>query len=317
METLLPKLGFASQTSLHAAHKPPATPPYTPAKHKRRLERSDSPASSIHPTETSSPAKKVLKRTPSDNVLVVELPDGEIVSLPDTDIVSPSELEEAEDYLSEIHSEEQVAEPNYESDSDSDSDSDSGISSRFARLDCEDQEEESEMTQKRMERRLSKRVSVRVFKRPHSQSADGDSRATDTDDVDERSGDASIRRLRRRVLDPVGGPFDWESETSSSSEDFTHDERGRFPDTLEYLASQGLETPIQGHRDATYQQIDTMGQLDPCQSSHAPPSHVDASLVDYDALQAPDLRNQGTVIPCPLKQQSGCSGKDANMATLE
>jgi hypothetical protein len=219
METLLPKLGFASQTSLHAAHYPPATPPYTPAKHKRRLERSDSPASSIHPTETSSPAKKVLKRTPSDNVLVVELPDGEIVSLPDTDIVSPSELEEAEDYLSEIHSEEQVAEPSYESDSDSDSDSDSGISSRFARLDCEDQEEESEMTQKRIERRLSKRVSVRVFKRPHSQSADGDSRATDTDDVDERSGDASIRRLRRRVLSPVGGPIDWEYETSSPEPD--------------------------------------------------------------------------------------------------
>jgi len=217
METLLPKLGFASQTSLHAAHKPPATPPYTPAKHKRRLERSDSPASSIHPTETSSPAKKVLKRTPSDNVLVVELPDGEITSLPHTDMVSPSELEEAEDYLSEIHSDDDSVEPTYESDSDSDSDS--GISSRFARLDCEDQEEELEMAQKRLERRLSKRVSIRVFKRPHSQSADGDTRATDTDDADERSGDVSIRRLRRRVLSPVGGPIDWEYATSSPEPD--------------------------------------------------------------------------------------------------
>jgi len=217
MEALLPRLGFASQTSLHAEHKPPATPPYTPAKHhKRRLERSDSPAS-IHPTETSSPAKKVLKRTPSDNVLVVELPDGELASLPDTDIVSPSELEEAEDYLSEIHSDDHDVEPTYESDPDSDSDSDSGISSRFARLDCEDQEEESEMTQKRLERRLSKRISIRVFKRPHSQSADGDTGATDTDG--ERSGDASIRRLRRRVLSPVGGPIDWEYETSSPEPD--------------------------------------------------------------------------------------------------
>ncbi|KAM0704267.1 hypothetical protein Q7P35_008500 [Cladosporium inversicolor] len=221
METLLPKLGFASQTSLHAAHYPPATPPYTPAKHKRRLERSDSPASSVHPTETSSPAKKVLKRTPSDNVLVVELPDGEIVSLADTDIVSPSELEEAEDYLSEIHSDDHATEPTYESDSvsDSDSDSDSGISSRFARLDCEDQEEESEMTQKRLERRLSKRVSIRVFKRPHSQSANGDTGTTDTDDAIERSGDASIRRLRRRMLSPVGGPIDWEYATSSPEPD--------------------------------------------------------------------------------------------------
>lgn len=221
METPLPKMGFASQTSLHAAHYPPATPPYTPAKHKRRLERSDSPASLIHPTETSSPAKKVLKRTPSDNVLVVELPDGEIVSLADTDVVPPSELEEADDYLSELPSDDHADEPTYESDSDveSDSDSDSGISSRFARLDCEDQEEESEMTQKRLERRLSKRVSIRVFKRPHSQSANGDAGATDTDDANERSGDASIRRLRRRMLSPVGGPIDWEYATSSPEPD--------------------------------------------------------------------------------------------------
>lgn len=40
-----------------------------------------------------------------------------------------------------------------DSDPDYDSDSDSGISSRFARLDCEDQEEEYEMAQKRFERR--------------------------------------------------------------------------------------------------------------------------------------------------------------------
>lgn len=230
-----------------------------------------------------------------------------------TGIVFPSEIEEAEEYLSEVHCDDHAVEPTYESDSDSDS----GLSSRFARLNCEDQEEESEMTQKRLERRLSKRVDIGVFKRPHSQSGNGDTTASDTDDADERSGDASIRRLRRRVLDPVGGPIDWEYATSPLSEDFTHDEIGWFPDTLEYSASQELETPFQGDRDETYQQMDTTGQLLPCQSSHAPPSHVDASPVDYDALQAPDLRNQGTVIPCPLKQQNGCSGKDANMATLE
>ena len=218
METLHPKLGFASQTSLHVGQRqrPPATPPYTPAKPKRPFERSDSPASSIYPAETSSPAKKVLKRTASDDFLVMELPDVEIGSLPDTEVVSPSELEEAEDYLSEIHSNDNdVDEPSYELDSDSDS----GISSRFAILDCGEQEEENEMTQKRLSRRLSKRVSIRVFKRPHSQSADGDAAATDTDDAGERNGDASARRLRRRVLSPVGGPIDWEDAMSSPEPD--------------------------------------------------------------------------------------------------
>ena len=230
METLHPNSSFSSQTSLHAAHKPPATPPYTPAKFKRPFERSDSPALSIHPTETSSPAKKVLKRTPSDNVLVVELPDGEIESFADADVVSPSELEEAEDYLSDTRSElvdpthearSEIVEPAYETDSDSDSeydsdiDSDSGISDRFSKLNCEEQDEQSELTQKRLERRLSKRVSIRVFKRPHSQSANGDNGATDTDDEDERNGNESVRRLRRRMLSPVGGPIDWEDERSS------------------------------------------------------------------------------------------------------
>lgn len=220
METLHAKLGFASQTSLHAAHNPPATPPYTPARHhKRPFERSDSPASSIHPTETSSPAKKALKRTASNSVLVIELPDGDGGSLPpDTDVVSPSELEEAEeaeDYVSEIHSDIIDFEPSYHSVSDSDSDSDSGISSRFSRLNCGEQEEQEEMAAKRQQRRLSKRVSIRVFKRPHSQSADGDTAATDTDDANERNGDASVRRLRRRMLSPVGGPVDWEDGRSS------------------------------------------------------------------------------------------------------
>ena len=230
METLHPNSSFSSQASLHAAQRPPATPPYTPAKFKRPFERSDSPALSIHPTETSSPAKKVLKRTASDNVLVVELPDGEIESFADADVVSPSELEEAEDYLSDTHSEivdttyetrSEIVEPAYETDSDSeydsdsDSDSDSGISSRFSKLNCEEQEEQSEMAQKRLERRLSKRVSIRVFKRPHSQRAHSDAGATDTDDVDARNGNESVRRLRRRMLSPVGGPIDWEDSRSS------------------------------------------------------------------------------------------------------
>jgi hypothetical protein len=197
------------------------------------------------------------------------------------------------------------------------------------------------MTQKRLERRLSKRVGIRVFKRTHSQSADGDTAATDTDDTDERSGDASHRPLRRRVLSPIGGPVDWEYETSCPEPDpfpvlgspqqvsrqapevqrsyasvLKHETRW-FPDTLRDVASQDLETPFQGGRDGTSQRVDTTGNFDPYQSSHAPPGHVDADPVHYDALQAPDLQNQGKVIPCPLKQQNGCSGKDANMASLE
>ena len=216
MDTLLPKLAFASQPNFHAGHKPPATPPQTPAKFKRPFERSDSPASSIHPTETSSPAKKVLKRTTSDNVLVVELPDVEIGSIPDTEIVSPSELEEVEDDQSDTHFDgDEDVEPTYELESDSDS----GISDRFAKLGCGDQDEEFEMTQNRLSRRLSKRSSIRVFKRPHSQSADGDTAATDTEDADGRNGDASIRRLRRRVLSPMGEPIDYEDATSSPEPD--------------------------------------------------------------------------------------------------
>lgn len=218
MDTLHPKSGFASQTSL-SGHNPPATPPYTPAKpkHKRRLERSDSPASSIHPAETSSPAKKVLKRTASDSLIVVELPDGEPSSLLDIDIdvevevMSPAELEEAEEYILDIESDIDGADSALESDSDSDS----GISEQFSKLNCDEQQEEKEMTEARLQRRLSKRSSLRVYKRPHSQSANGDTNITDTDDEDERSGDASIRRLRRRMLSPVGGPVDWEDGRSS------------------------------------------------------------------------------------------------------
>lgn len=208
METLHPKAGFGSQTNL-SGHTAPATPPYTPAKHKRRFERSDSPASSIHPTETSSPAKKVLKRTGSDSILVVELPEGDLDELesllgPEVEVVSPAELEEAEDYLTES-----------QDDDTDDSDSDSGISSRFEKLSCGDREEESEMTKKRRERRLSKRTSSRVFKRPHSQSANSDTEVTDTDAVDDRSRTGSVKRLRRRVHDALVGTVDLEEWRSS------------------------------------------------------------------------------------------------------
>lgn len=199
---------FTSQTSL-STHTSPATPPYTPTKYKRSLEVSNSPASSIHPTETISPAKKALKRTASDGVLVIELRDNDFESVVGADAISPAELEEAEDYLSESQSEVD------DSDDDSGPESDSGISDRFSKLNCDEQEEELEMIQKRLQRRLSKRTSLRVFKRLHSQTTNSENGDTDTDDPNDHSGSANARRLRRRMLSPVGKPIDWEEAMSS------------------------------------------------------------------------------------------------------
>jgi hypothetical protein len=205
-----PSFTCTSQLKL-SAHNSPATPPYTPAKAKRPFDKSDSPASSIHPTETSSPAKKVLKRTASDGVLVVELPDNDSGSLVGVSAVSPAELEEAEDYLSESQSELD------DSEHDSEPESDSGISERFSKLNCDEQEEELEMTQKRLQRKLGKRTSLRMFKRLHSQTTNSDNEDADADERNDRSGGASIRSVRRRMLSPVpnGDPIDWEEAMSS------------------------------------------------------------------------------------------------------
>lgn len=213
----------SSSPSIHPTEtSPPAkkgfksaetTPPYTPARQQRLFEKSYSPAWSVHPIETSSPAEEALERIESDNLPAVELPEGDSSSFPDA--VSPLELEEAEDVLSETRS--YVDEPTYESGSDSDFDS--GISSRFSRLNCEEQEEQSEMAQRRLERRLSKRVTPRVIKRPHSQSADYD------------NGDAGIRRLRRlrrRVLKLIGGPIGWEDGNSSPELDVFDSPKKKF-----------------------------------------------------------------------------------------
>lgn len=109
--------------------------------------------------------------------------------------------------MSEIHFE--------TDDFESDPESDSGISSQFAKLDFSDRDEESEMTKKRRERRLSKRTGSRVFKRPHSESANSDTEATDDDTANDRSGDTSVRRLRRRVQGPAGGKIDVSDRTGS------------------------------------------------------------------------------------------------------
>lgn len=96
-----------------------------------------------------------------------------------------------------------------------------------------------------------------------------------------------------------------------------HDHKDWFPQNLTDIDRQDLEKQFQGDSEETYRQVDTTGKLTHCQSSHVPLGHVDAGPVHCDAIQASDLRKPGTVIPCPLKLKSGCSGKDENMASLE
>ena len=96
LEALYSTSGFTSEASLsgHRLH----TPPYTPHRAtKRRLERADSPAStvgSIHPADTHSPAKKAAKRSVPDNITVEELAEGDAGYSADIDVVYPEELEE-------------------------------------------------------------------------------------------------------------------------------------------------------------------------------------------------------------------------------
>ncbi|KAK1076408.1 hypothetical protein LTR33_008972 [Friedmanniomyces endolithicus] len=210
--------GFTSETSLSGTR--PHTPPYTPYRNKgkrtRLTPRSDTPASSIHPTETVSPPKKhATKRqaTEEDGVRVEELAETDPAYLSDdVSIVYPASLEEASG-LSTANSE-------YGDDELSSSASDmeaggevaseaggNGITHRMSRLRCAD---EAEFEAGRMQRRLSKRMGSRVFKRSHSQSVKGPPEGMVEEVVDfEGMGDqdleASARRLRRRVRGPEDG----------------------------------------------------------------------------------------------------------------
>lgn len=221
METMHPISGFTSETSL-SGHNGPATPPYTPARHKRRLERSDSPASSIHPAETSSPAKKVIKRTVPDTITVSELTESDLGYLTDLDVVYPDELEE----LSSLSD---VDHYNVSTDEvDSDVDSDIGLTSRLSRLDCSDDHEtkdEVEMEKARRERRLSRRHGSRVFKRSHSQSLKSGTAVpeafsdVDLDAIDDQDFAGGVRRLRRRTKGPGGVKEVFEDVGSSAEQE--------------------------------------------------------------------------------------------------
>ena len=190
METLHSTSGFTSEASLSSNY--PHTPPYTPHRTKRGLERSGSPASarSIQPAETSSPAKKAARRYVSDDVKVEELTEGDAGYITDVDVVYPQELEEIE------------SDSDDESASSRNDDSDGGITNRLSRLDCDDSPE-AEFERKRREKHLRKRMDARVFKRSHSQSVKSDTETTDPDAMADHDLSASARRLRRRVRGPT------------------------------------------------------------------------------------------------------------------
>jgi hypothetical protein len=200
METLHPTSGFTSEASLPSAARP-HTPPYTPRHHyrpnkgKRRLERSDSPPSSIHPTETSSPAKKAAKRVARDSVKVEELTEGDVGYHTDLDVVYPEELEEVDssDGDDELSS------------TDGDKSDTGALTRRLSRMRCGDENAETNFEKGRRLRRMSKRMGSRVFKRSHSESIKGDSEVTDLDAMNDHDRAASQRRLRRRVRGPTDG----------------------------------------------------------------------------------------------------------------
>nr|POE75805.1 hypothetical protein CFP56_67824 [Quercus suber] len=208
METLQPVSAIASQTNLH--DPAPHTPPFTPARGKRRLERSDSPASSIHPTETCSPAKKIVKRTVSDHVKVEELKEGDVGYQTDVEVIYPQELEEAE---SNSDGDDEM------SSTDAD-DPDELITRRLSRM-CYDDRPEADFEKERRRRHLMRRAGDRAsFKRSHSQSLKSDDMdfTTDLDAMDDHDLTASQRRLRRRVRGPRDAEVVYEEVLRSSPE---------------------------------------------------------------------------------------------------
>jgi len=206
--------GFTSETSLSGTR--PHTPPYTPYRNKgkrtRLTPRSDSPASSIHPTETVSPPKKhAAKRqaTEGDSVRVEELAESDPAYLSDVSIVYPASLEEASG-LSTANSEYGDDELSSSASDDMeprDMAPDAGgaeITHRMSRLRCAD---EADFEAGRMQRRLSKRMGSRMFKRSHSQSVKAPAEemveeVMDVDGMGDQDLEASARRLRRRVRGP-------------------------------------------------------------------------------------------------------------------
>ncbi|KAF2772555.1 hypothetical protein EJ03DRAFT_187568 [Teratosphaeria nubilosa] len=213
--------GFTSEASLSSSHQP-RTPPDTPHQpqadlpqhqfntnnKRRRFSRSDSPVSSIHPTETSSPAKKAAKRTAvaaEDNVQVQELLEGDAGYQTDLDVIYPEELEEVE---SSDQGDDELSCGTDEDGEGGHSDTTTGLSRRLSRMNCGDPNATIKFEQGRRARRMSKRMGGRVVKRSHSESLKGEgspdpmSADINTDAMNDHDRVDAQRRLRRRTRGP-------------------------------------------------------------------------------------------------------------------
>lgn len=204
--------GFASETSAsyHTPHTPPYTP-RTPRRTKRPLSRNDSPASvrsAVQADSTESPAKKAAKREIPDEVTVEELSESDVGYIADSEVVLPSELEEAESESSD--SEDDVEDHTVESTSEYDE-----ITNQLSRLDCEDGEV-AEFERKRRQKHVRRRTESRVFKRPHNLTINAESEVTDAEAMADQDLPGSARRLRRRTLGPDGVSSPVRAELRSS-----------------------------------------------------------------------------------------------------
>jgi hypothetical protein len=73
--------------------------------------------------------------------------------------------------------------------------------------------------------------------------------------------------------------------------------------------------PIEWESILGHDQFGLIGTRD--QSNDTLTGRVGDKPVHNETSQPQKPRASGTVIPCPLEQQNGCSGRDENMASLE
>lgn len=243
---------------LHLGETPlssrPHTPPYTPIRAtKRALSRNDSPRSrdsSIHPAETTSPAKRLIEVFAADNIEVVELDENDLSSISDAEIIHPDDSEdpteddnsgdEDEDEDEDEDDDEDDDDDDDEDDEDDDDDNDTndedsdndlddtasdlsasdadGLARQLSGLRCS-AKQELRFQQERQRRRHDRRRDSRVYKRSHSKSAQSESGHVDVDALDDHDCLAAQRRLRRRTRGPgdLEIEFDYEQIKKSAA----------------------------------------------------------------------------------------------------
>jgi len=213
----------------------PHTPPRTPRKAMNpSLSRAHSPpsrASSVHPFETTSPVRKVIKVLVEDDIEVIELPNDETSNtISDAELVYPESSEEPSSETEDDENDEDdedddddddQSDADDEDDDDEDEDDDDDVSSQcsdsstseialeLSGLRCSDKQE-LRFHETRQQRHREKRRDSRVYKRSHSISAKSESGNVDPDAMDDHDCPVAQRRLRRRTRGPGDFEFDLE-----------------------------------------------------------------------------------------------------------